>query len=59
MFQNRIMQDLTVRKLATENNYFNTLEVNTAFRIYYGSKYKVTDSSYKFYDNTNSEKHIS
>jgi len=53
------MQDLTVRKLATENNYFNTLEVNTAFRIYYGSKYKVTDSSYKFYDNTNSEKHIS
>jgi hypothetical protein len=42
MFPNSVMHELTVRNLATENNYFNTLEVNNAFRISYGSRYKVT-----------------
>jgi hypothetical protein len=42
MFPNSVMQDLTVRKFATENNYFKTLEVNNAFIISYGSRYKVT-----------------
>jgi len=45
MFPNSVMQDLTVRKFATENIYFNTLEVNNAFKISYGgSRYKVTKS---------------
>ena len=59
MFSKSVKQELTVRKLATEHNYFKILEVNNAFRISCGSRYNVTKFHVRFYDNTNLKKHVS
>jgi hypothetical protein len=59
MLPNSVMQDLTLSKLATENNYFKITEVNTAFRIFMGVGTRLQNSAYKFYGNSNLEKQIS